>query len=250
MDSEHYSFYRNGLQSLLLWWIASVCGIIWVCRWFATLNGNDYYLILFIYDFSMFALVFYWLLIFIFYWKIFYEAKYRILMFTFPCVIMLSLIVPVMCFAAFPMKETPTNIAHASVVVYFFTYICLFIYYFWQQKKGFSGKLGAKISRQIRKRNIYDYTKYTSISSDVDIDGFAQKILDKAAPYLIAIAPFATFIGIKGIGGGYIVYFLQLIVYIMLPYSVRMVAYELGLFFFIRKIEKEYDVTIYNGKAT
>jgi hypothetical protein len=154
-----------------------------------------------------------------------------------------------MCFAAFPMKETPTNIAHASVAIYFFTYICLFIYYFIQQKKAFAGKFGVKISRQIRRGFRYDRNKYGFDTSEGDKDGFAQKILDKAAPYLIVIAPFATFIGIKGIGGGYIVYFLQLILYIMTPYLVRTVAYELGLFFFIRKIEKEYNTTIYNGKA-
>jgi hypothetical protein len=117
MDSECYAFHRKGLLFILFLFIEFAGGIIWICRWEAAHSENNYDLILFIYDCSIIYSILFWCLVFIFYWKIFYEAKYRISMFTFPGVIMLSLGIPLICFAVFPMKETPTNIAHASVAI-------------------------------------------------------------------------------------------------------------------------------------
>jgi hypothetical protein len=227
-------------------------GIMWVMS--LGDHSENYYIIFFIYKTYLFYSFLLICCLFIFYWKIYYEAKYRIAILNLNVLIFFSLFFPFFGFAIFPMKETSPFMANITIAIFFISYICLLIYYLIRFNKAFNGKHGAKLLRRISKEGFRDdWNRHVLDPSDADKDGFADKVLNIAVPLAFLgpnlTIPFYTAIGVKGIGGDAIIYFLQGLTFIITPYWVRMVAYELGIYRFLLRVEKANNVTIYNGKA-
>jgi hypothetical protein len=230
-------------------------GVIGGFMWTMSLGVHeDYYILFFVYKAYLsysFALT---LLCFIFYWKIYYETKFRALMFNIHGFFFFSLFFPFIGFAMFPMKEASPSMANITIAIFFISYICLLIYYLIRFTKAFNGKYGAKVFRRISKEGFRDnWNRYKLDPDDAYKNDFSNKILNIAVSLLFLgpnmAIPFFTVVGLKGIGGEALIYFLQGLTVIITPHWVRFVAFTLVHYRFLVKIEKANGVTIYNGRA-
>jgi hypothetical protein len=231
-------------------------GFFGVFMWVISLgdHSENYNILLFVYKAYMFYSFLLMLLWFIFYWRIIYEAKYFILMGSLQGAIFFSFFFVFFGFAILAMKEASPSLTNATIAIFFISYICLLIYYLIRFNKAFNGKWGDKLFRRILKEGFRnDGNRYALDPNDAYKNDFSNKILNIAVPLLFLgpnmIIPFFTVVGLKGIGGEALIYFIQGLTVIITPYWTRMVAYAFMYYRFLVAIEKANGVTIYNGRA-
>jgi hypothetical protein len=257
LDRDTQDRNKNATKVLFLGFPILSFGFFGAVMWILISLGDhseDYYIIWYIYKaylFYSFLLMLCW---FIFHWKISYEMKYFVLMRNLQVTFFMSLFVPFIGFAMFPLQEASPSMANITIAIFFISYICLLIYYLIRFNKAFNGKWGDKLFRRILKEGFRDdWNRHALDPNDAYKNDFSNKILNIAVPLLFLgpnmIIPFFTVVGLKGIGGEALIYFIQGLTVIITPYWTRMVAYAFMYYRFLVAIEKENGVTIYNGKA-
>ena len=151
--------------------------------------------------------------------------------------------------------------SYASTIVHsiYFGHLALFLFYFTKYLKRwsriFSGEEGKQYALRIEQYGWTEDVIHPEINAPKDNDEtanrpFYTKTFEKVGNFLIAsvfILPTLFAMSATGTGGSIPLYFVQIFMLLIAPFVYYAIAKGVAWYLFIRRLEKEKNVIIYNG---
>ena len=184
--------------------------------------------------------------------NLFYRAKY----FRFAIIIMLFIVLgTILLFSISTVFIMEPSVALVNSL--YFGHLALFIFYFTKYFRLWNGILSGEVGQRHALRiEQYGWTEdviHPNGPKDNDQENnrpFYAKVLGKVGNYLVAsvfILPTLFAMSATGTGGNIPLYFAQLFIFLIAPFAYYAIAKGLAWYLFIRRLEKEKNVIIYNG---